>query len=39
MALLLENYRKESYDVSNKITYIDFSSNNEFMDEFTSTLF
>ncbi len=39
MALLSEKYRKEAIEVSNSMTYIDFSSNNEFMDEFTSALF
>ncbi|MBW1900036.1 MAG: DUF4445 domain-containing protein [Deltaproteobacteria bacterium] len=39
MTLLSENYRKEAIEVSNRMTYIDFSSNNQFMDEFTSALF
>ena len=39
MALLSEKYRKEAMQVSEKMTYIDFSSNNDFMDEFTSALF
>jgi len=39
MALLSEKYRKEALEISNKMTYIDFSSNNQFMDEFTSALF
>ncbi|MCK5782817.1 MAG: DUF4445 domain-containing protein, partial [Desulfobacterales bacterium] len=39
MALLSEKYRNEAIEVSNSMTYIDFSSNNEFMDEFTSALF
>jgi len=39
MALLSEEYRKEALEVSNSMTYIDFSSNNEFMDEFMSALF
>ena len=39
MALLSEDYRKEAIDISNRMTYIDFSSNNLFMDEFTSALF
>jgi len=39
MALLSEKYRKEALEISNRMTYIDFSSNNQFMDEFTSALF
>ncbi|MDM8517073.1 ASKHA domain-containing protein [Desulfobacterales bacterium HSG16] len=39
MALLSENFRREAIQVSNNMTYIDFSSNNQFMDEFTSALF
>ena len=39
MALLSEDYRKEASDISNNMTYIDFSSNNDFMHEFTSALF
>lgn len=39
MALLSEDFRKEAIDISNKMTYIDFSSNAQFMDEFTSALF
>jgi len=39
MALLSNTYRQESLEISNAMTYIDFSSNNEFMDEFTSALF
>lgn len=39
MALLSEEYREEALEVSNSMTYIDFSSNNEFMEEFTSALF
>jgi len=39
MALLSEDYRKEALQISNNMTYIDFSSNNQFMDEFTSALF
>ena len=39
MALLSETYRKEALEISNRMTYIDFSSNNQFMDEFTSALF
>jgi uncharacterized 2Fe-2S/4Fe-4S cluster protein (DUF4445 family) len=39
MTLLSEKYRKEALEISNRMTYIDFSSNNQFMDEFTSALF
>jgi len=39
MALLSETYRKEAIDISNRMTYVDFSSNNQFMDEFTSAMF
>jgi uncharacterized 2Fe-2S/4Fe-4S cluster protein (DUF4445 family) len=39
MALLSDDYRNEARLVSNSMTYIDFSSNNRFMDEFTSALF
>ena len=39
MALLSREYRDEALQISNSMTYIDFSSNNKFMDEFTSALF
>jgi uncharacterized 2Fe-2S/4Fe-4S cluster protein (DUF4445 family) len=39
MALLSEDYRKEALDICNNMTYIDFSSNSRYMDEFTSALF
>ncbi len=39
MALLSDDYRNEARLISNNMTYIDFSSNNRFMDEFTSALF
>jgi len=39
MALLSETFRKEANQVSGNMTYIDFSSNTRFMDEFTSALF
>ena len=39
MALLSKKYREEAVQISNSMTYIDFSSNNEFMNEFTSALF
>jgi len=39
MALLSDDYRKEAGNISNSMTYIDFSSNSKFMDEFTSALF
>jgi uncharacterized 2Fe-2S/4Fe-4S cluster protein (DUF4445 family) len=39
MALLSDIYRKEARDITHNMTYIDFSSNPRFMDEFTSALF
>jgi uncharacterized 2Fe-2S/4Fe-4S cluster protein (DUF4445 family) len=39
MALLSDDYRNEAHKISNNMTYIDFSSNSQFMDEFTSALF
>ena len=39
MALLSDDYRKEAGNISNSMTYIDFSCNSKFMDEFTSALF
>jgi uncharacterized 2Fe-2S/4Fe-4S cluster protein (DUF4445 family) len=39
MGLLSEKFRLESRKISNNMTYIDFSSNNKYMDEFTSALF
>ncbi len=39
MALLSDKFRKEAHDICNRMTYIDFSSNNQYMDEFTSALF
>jgi len=39
MCLLSEKYRKEASTISNNMTYIDFSSSNQYMDEFTSALF
>ena len=39
MALLSDGYRDETLQISKKMTYIDFSSNNQFMNEFTSALF
>ncbi len=39
LALLSEDFRREAGAVSNSMTYIDFSSNSQFMDEFTSALF
>ena len=39
MALLSEGCRKEALQISNSMTYVDFSSNNQFMNEFTSALF
>jgi uncharacterized 2Fe-2S/4Fe-4S cluster protein (DUF4445 family) len=39
MALLSGAYRQEAHQISNAMTYIDFSSNSRYMDEFTSALF
>ena len=39
MALLSEDYRREAQEICNAMTYIDFSSNPRYMDEFTSALF
>jgi uncharacterized 2Fe-2S/4Fe-4S cluster protein (DUF4445 family) len=39
MALLSSAHRQEALQISNAMTYIDFSSNNSYMDEFTSALF
>ena len=39
MALLSEFHRKEAVEICDKMTYIDFSSNNRFMEEFTSAMF
>jgi len=39
MALLSDEYRNEAREISNHLTYIDFSSNSQYMDEFTSALF
>ncbi|MEJ2658504.1 MAG: ASKHA domain-containing protein [Desulfobacterales bacterium] len=39
MALLSDDYRIEARKISRNMTYIDFSSNSQFMDEFTSALF
>lgn len=39
MGLLSGAFRKEAVQVSNSMTYVDFSSNPKFMDEFTSALF
>ena len=39
MALLSDDYRNEARKISRNMTYIDFSSNHQFMDEFTSALF
>jgi uncharacterized 2Fe-2S/4Fe-4S cluster protein (DUF4445 family) len=39
MALLSENYRKETSRICASMTYVDFSTNTKFMDEFTSALF
>jgi uncharacterized 2Fe-2S/4Fe-4S cluster protein (DUF4445 family) len=39
LALLSEEIRNEAQQVCNAMTYIDFSTSNQFMDEFTSALF
>ncbi len=39
MALLCREHRELAGQISNNMTYIDFSSNSQFMDEFTSALF
>ncbi|RJQ73278.1 MAG: DUF4445 domain-containing protein [Desulfobacteraceae bacterium] len=39
MALLSESFRREAGDICSRMTYIDFSSNPHYMDEFTSALF
>ncbi|MDX2455578.1 ASKHA domain-containing protein [Desulfosarcina sp.] len=39
MALLSTTYRQEARTICNSMTYVDFSSNPSYMDEFTSALF
>jgi len=39
MALLSGHYRLEARDISSNMTYVDFSTNPKYMDEFTSALF
>ena len=39
MALLSTTYRQEARTICNNMTYVDFSSNPRYMDEFTSALF
>jgi uncharacterized 2Fe-2S/4Fe-4S cluster protein (DUF4445 family) len=39
MALLSDQYRREAQAICRNMTYIDFSSNPRYMDEFTSALF
>jgi uncharacterized 2Fe-2S/4Fe-4S cluster protein (DUF4445 family) len=39
LALLSDDYRNEAREISRNMTYIDFSSSSQFMDEFTSALF
>jgi uncharacterized 2Fe-2S/4Fe-4S cluster protein (DUF4445 family) len=39
LALLSEPHRREARDICHNMTYIDFSSNPRYMDEFTSALF
>ena len=39
MALLSNSYRQQAIAISNSMTYLDFSSNNDFMEEFTRAQF
>ena len=39
MALLATGYRQEAREICNRMTYVDFSSNPHYMDEFTSACF
>jgi uncharacterized 2Fe-2S/4Fe-4S cluster protein (DUF4445 family) len=39
LALVSESHRREARDICHNMTYIDFSSNPRYMDEFTSALF
>ena len=39
MALLSQEYRQAARQICHNMTYMDFSSNNKYMDEFTSALF
>jgi uncharacterized 2Fe-2S/4Fe-4S cluster protein (DUF4445 family) len=39
MALLSNDHRQQTRQICNNMTYIDFSSNRHYMDEFTSALF
>jgi len=39
LALLSNDYRQETREICNRMTYIDFSSNSHYMDEFTSACF
>ncbi|OQY11343.1 MAG: ferredoxin [Desulfobacteraceae bacterium 4572_19] len=39
MTLLSKKYRQQAIEISNAMTYLDFSSNNAFMDEFTRAQF
>jgi uncharacterized 2Fe-2S/4Fe-4S cluster protein (DUF4445 family) len=39
MALLSSRYRQEAGEICNSMTYVDFSTNPRYMDEFTSALF
>jgi uncharacterized 2Fe-2S/4Fe-4S cluster protein (DUF4445 family) len=39
LALVSESHRREARDICHNMTYIDFSSNLRYMDEFTSALF
>jgi len=39
MALLSDRFRQEALQISNSMTYLDFSSSNDFMEEFTRAQF
>jgi uncharacterized 2Fe-2S/4Fe-4S cluster protein (DUF4445 family) len=39
MAVLSDAHRRQALEICNRMTYIDFSSSNHYMDEFTSALF
>lgn len=39
MVLLSNTFRDEAQEICNNMTYVDFSSNPRYMDEFTSALF
>ncbi len=39
LALLSDTHRREALEICNRMTYVDFSTNNRYMDAFTSALF